>query len=202
MGDTTAAARRDDDLTSVVPARRRFTVDEYYRMARAGILHEDDRVELLEGEIVQMAPIGSRHQAWVDYLAEWFITRLVGRAIVRIQGPIRLSSGSEPEPDIALVSPRPDRYTRSHPGPADVFLIVEVADTSLAYDRDVKLPRYAAAGIAEVWIVDLEAENERVLGYRSPHAGRYQHAATVERGSTLSPQAFPDLILPVGELVG
>ena len=200
MGESTAAAHSDGRATDSLPTRRRFTVDEYYRMAQAGILHEDDRVELLEGEIVQMAPIGSGHAGRVLRLATWFSARLAGRALVNVQNPVRLSSGSEPEPDIALLRPRPDFYTTAHPRPEDVLLIVEVAETSLTYDRDVKVPLYAAAGIPEVWIVALAAE--RVLVYRSPHAGRYQHAVTVERGSTLAPAAFPDLALPVGELLG
>ena len=200
MGDTTAAARRDDDLTSVVPARRRFSVDEYYRMAAAGILHEDDRVELLDGEIIDMAAIGSRHAMCVDFLAEWFIVRLAGRALVRVQNPVRLGPHSEPEPDLTLVRRRTDRYATAHPGPGDVLLLIEVSDTSLAYDRDVKVPRYAAAGIAEVWIVDLEAE--RVLVYRRPRADSYEHVATVRRSGTLSLAAFPDLALPVAELLG
>ncbi|HET8644748.1 MAG TPA: Uma2 family endonuclease, partial [Vicinamibacteria bacterium] len=113
--------------------RRRFTVDEYHRMAKAGILHEDDRVELIEGEIIQMAAIGSRHAARVNYVAEQFVTALTGRAIVSIQNPVRLGRRTEPEPDLALLRPRPDRYDARLPGPEDVLLIVEVSDTTLTY---------------------------------------------------------------------
>lgn len=200
MGDTPASVRWEGSGVPTVPVLRRFTVDEYHRMGEAGILHEDERVELLEGEIMQMAPIGSRHADCVDYFAEWLITRLAGRAVVRIQNPVRLSAGSEPEPDLALVRPRPGRYAAAHPAPEDVFLIVEVADTTLRYDREVKLPLYAGAGIPEVWIVDLEGQ--RVLVYRKPNTSGYEDAATVERGGTLSPLAFPELALRVDHLLG
>jgi len=189
----------DGSGTGISPQRRRFTVDEYYRMAAAGILQADERVELPDGEI-QLAPIGGRHAACVNFLAEWFIRRLADRVWVSIHNPIRLSSGSEPEPEIALLRPRPDRYARGHPGPDAVLLLIEVADTSLRHDRQTKLPLYASAGIPEVWIVDLE--RERVLVYRTPHAGSYQHVATVARDGVLSPEAFPDLALRVDELLG
>ena len=180
--------------------RRRFTVDEYDCMGRAGILHEDERVELIDGEIIQMAAMGARHASCIIFLTEWFILRLAGRALLSPQTPLRLGPRQEPEPDVALLRPRPDRYATGHPGPADVLLIIEVADTSLEYDRDVKLLRYAASGIPEVWIIDLEGE--RVLVYRRPHSGGYEYTETVELGGTLVPQAFPDLALPVAELLG
>jgi Uma2 family endonuclease len=187
---------------SVPPSvpRRHFTVDEYYCMAKAGVLREDERVELLDGEIIEMSPIGGRHAGCVDDLGEWFILRLAGRAKVRIQNPVRLSSGSEPEPDIALVRPRSDGYRRGHPGPEDVFLIIEVADTTLDYDRDTKLAFYAAAGIPEVWIWDLQGE--RVLVHRDPHDGQYRRTSVIERGGVLSPEAFPDLELLVDDFLG
>lgn len=168
-------------------------------MAQAGILHEDDRVELLDGEVVEMAPIGSRHAGVVLWLSTWFSAALAGRALVNVQSPVRLSLHSEPEPDIALLRPRPDFYTASHPAPGDVLLLIEVADTSLVYDRDVKLPRYAAAGISEVWIIDLEGE--RALVYRGPSSGSYRHAMTVERGAPLSSEAFPDLSLWIEDIL-
>lgn len=178
--------------------RRRFTVDEYHRMAKAGILHEDDRIELLDGEIIEMAPIGDRHAMCVNDLSAWAFAGVAGRAIVSVQNPVRLSSGSEPQPDLALLRPRPDRYGKGLPGPGDVFLLIEVADTTLRYDRQRKLPRYAQAGIPELWIVDLPAE--RILVHRSPHQGRYQRTAVVRRGGTLAPEAFPDLVLRVEDL--
>jgi len=186
-------------VTDVAPVRRRFTVDEYHRMAEAGILHEDDRIELIDGEILCVAAIGSRHFASVNAFTGWFATRLAGRVIVSVQNPVRLSSGSEPEPDLALLRPRSDGYASALPGPDDVFLLIEVADTTLRYDRETKLPLYAEAGIPEVWIVDLQ--RERVLAYREPRAGDYQQVSTVVRGGTLSPAAFSDLTLPVAEIL-
>ena len=178
--------------------RRRFTVDEYHRMAKAGILHEDDRVELIEGEIIQMAAIGSRHAARVNYVAEQFITALTGRAIVSIQNPVRLGRRTEPEPDLALLRPRPDRYDARLPSPDDVLLIVEVADVTLRHDRDVKVPLYAAAGIPEVWIWDLP--RHRILVYRQLVGGRYTDAAVVPQG-TLAPEAFPELHIRLDEIM-
>ncbi len=127
--------------------RRPFTVAEYHRMAEAGVLGEDDRVELLEGEIVQMTPIGSRHAACVARLTHLFVDRLQGRAQVNVQNPVHLSERSEPQPDLALLRPRPDFYARAHPGPADVLLLVEVAETSSDVDWTVKIPLYAGAGV-------------------------------------------------------
>ena len=180
--------------------RRRFTVDEFECMGRAGILHEDERVELIDGEIIQMAAMGSRHAGSVDRLTEWSIAGLAGRAHVRVQNPVRLDPHGQPQPDLAIVRRRPDRYFTRHPGPEDVFLIVEVADSSLDWDGNVKLHWYAAAGIPEVWIVDLEGE--RVLVFRRPSAQGYQETMIVTRGGSLSPDAFPDMALAVDSVLG
>ncbi len=185
---------------AVQVSRRLFTVAEYHRMAEARILGEDDRVELLDGEIVQMTPIGSRHAACVDRLVRWFGRQVGDEAIVRVQGPIRLSEHSEPQPDLALLKPRPDFYAQAHPGPADVLLLIEVAETSSDSDRDVKLPLYARAGIGEVWLVDLTAE--RVEVYRQPWFRGYQDCHTVRRGQRLAPQALPDLNLSADAVLG
>jgi Uma2 family endonuclease len=151
---------------STAVERYRFTVDEYYKLAEAGVLSEDSRVELIEGEIVMMTPIGRRHAACVDRLNRLLVHAVGESAIVRVQNPVRLGDRSEPEPDLALLRPRDDFYAEREPGPADALLIVEVADSSLAYDRGVKLPLYARAGVAETWIVDL---GERVIEvHRSP----------------------------------
>jgi Uma2 family endonuclease len=195
MTSTVTKARVPPDVP-----RRRFTVEEYYQMAVAGILHEDDPVELLDGEIIEMSPIGDRHYGCVLWGSTFFSSRLADRVLVSTQSPVRLSSGSEPEPDIVLLRPRPDYFRTGKPGPADVLLLIEVADATLRYDRDVKLRFYAESGISEVWIVDLNGA--RVLVYRGPIGLTYQQALVVERHGTLSPLAFPDLALPVADLLG
>lgn len=179
--------------------RRLFTVDEYYQMAEAGILAEDDRVELLEGEVVKMSPIGMRHAACVDRLTALFSHRLGKRAIVRVQGPIRLDRYSEPQPDLALLRPRDDFYAQSHPEPQDVLLAVEVAETSLAFDRDKKIPLYVRAGVQETWLVDLYGE--AVIVYRQPSAEGYGQQYRVSRDKMISPQAFPDLEIAASKIL-
>ncbi|GIX47751.1 MAG: hypothetical protein KatS3mg131_1962 [Candidatus Tectimicrobiota bacterium] len=180
--------------------KRRFTVAEYHKMAEAGILGEDDRVELIEGEIVAMAPIGSRHAACVDRLNRLFSQRTGERAIVRVQNPVRLGEHSEPQPDVALLRPRPDFYAAEHPGPEDVLLVVEVAETSAAPDRAVKVPLYARFGIPEVWLVDLAAAQVEV--YRQPAPQGYQAVETLRRGDTVAPLLLPELSLAVEALLG
>ena len=180
--------------------RRRFTVHEYHRMGQVGILGEDDRLELLEGEIVEMAPIGSRHQATVNRLTELFSARVGDGALVSVQGPVRLAEDSEPQPDLMLLRRRADFYASAHPGPGDVFLLVEVSDTSTEYDREVKVPLYARYGIAEVWLVGLETETVEV--YRGPAAQGYQNVFQSVRGQSLSPEFFPGLELGVGDILG
>ena len=180
--------------------RRRFTANEYQRMGQVGILGEDDRLELLEGEIVEMAPIGSRHQATVDRLNRLFSNRTADDAMVRVQGPVRLGEDSEPQPDLILLRRRSDFYTSAHPGPDDVLLLVEVSDTSLEYDREVKLPLYARHGIVEVWLVGLEAGLVEV--YRGPTAQGYQEVSQLQRGQSLSSVALPQLELAVDEVLG
>jgi Uma2 family endonuclease len=176
-------------MAGPLPKRRLFTVEEYYQMAEAGIISRDERVELIEGEIVAMAAIGSRHAACVDRLNYFLSQRVGGRALVRVQNPIRLDQFSEPQPDIALLRPRADFYAFAHPGPADVFLVVEVADTSVDFDREVKIPLYARAGIPEAWLVDLTGDC--MTAYRGPSARVYQDVQHLQRGQSLFPEAFP-----------
>jgi Uma2 family endonuclease len=139
-------------------AKRYFNVTEYYRMAEAGILTEADRVELIDGEIVKMSPIGSLHAACVRQLDAMLQRQTEQYALVSVQSPIRLSDFSEPEPDVALLRPRSDHYAQAHPAPADVLLVIEVADTTAMSDRNVKVPLYARAGIPEVWLIDLQQD--------------------------------------------
>jgi Uma2 family endonuclease len=180
--------------------RRRFTVDQYYQMAEAGILKEDDRVELIEGEIVEMPSIGPGHAGSVNRLTARLAPGIGSRAILSVQNPLHLDEYNEPQPDVMLLRPRPDYYERSHPRPADVLLIVEVGATSAALDRRLKLPLYARTGIPEVWLVDLSKATIRV--YRDPSPTGYRTARTYRRGERLAPLAFPDLELVVTDILG
>lgn len=177
-----------------------FTVDEYHRMSEAGILSEDDRVELIEGEIIKMSPIGKYHAACVKRLNSVLNRRVGDYAIISVQDPIRLDDYSEPEPDIALLNPRDDFYAQEFPTAEDVLLIIEVADTSVEYDRSVKLPLYAKANIAETWLANIR--EDRIEVYSQPVNGIYQNVRLIMRGETLSPEAQPKLALTVEEILG
>ena len=169
--------------------RRRFTVHEYHRMAEAGILHEDDRVELIEGELVEMAAIGSRHFTCVNTLNHLLVRKIEDAAIVSVQNPVRLDEDNEPEPDLAVLRIRD--YRDSLPGPEDVLLMIEVSGTTLSYDRNVKLPPYARSGIPEVWIVDFT--DEIVERHTGPSGEIYRHLERVRRGETLASTSISDL---------
>lgn len=185
-----------DELAA--PRRHRFDVDAYHRMAAAGILAEGARVELIAGEIVDMAPIGSDHaQTVIELNARLDPKGLRGRAIVAVQSPLRLDDASEPEPDLMLLCPRPGGYRRAHPTPADVLLLVEVAGASLAFDRDVKGPLYVRAGIAEFWLVDLRARAVHV--HRRPRGDGWGETASHARG-TLRPAALAEAAIDVEAL--
>lgn len=186
--------------TDVDLKRWRFTLDQYHRMGETGILHEDDRVELIEGEIVEMTPIGPRHAWCVALLVQRLTLALGFRAVVWPQNPVDVLPDSEPQPDIVLLRPDSATYGTRHPEPADALLLIEVSDSSLRYDRRVKLPLYARAGVPEVWIVDLEGETIEV--YLDPAAGAYRRSAVRRRGERLAPAAFPDVELTVDEILG
>lgn len=181
-----------------IPTRRRFTVEEYCAMADAGILAEDERVELLDGEIFVMPPIGPPHEDGTTRLSRDLILRLGDRAWVRVQNSVRLNDYGLPEPDIAVVRFRDD-YHRNRPTPADVLLVIEVADSSLRRDRELKLPHYAAAGIPEVWIANVPAR--QVEAFHDPVDGVYQSSRIVPADGLISPRAFPDVLLTVGEFL-
>lgn len=181
-------------------ARRRFTVEEYERMGTTGILGEDDRLELLDGEIVSMTPIGPVHAAVVDRLNELLVLHLGDRANVRVQNPVRIPPWSEPQPDLQLLKRRTDFYQSGHPEPLDVLLAIEVADSSLATDRAIKVPLYAKAGFVEVWIVDLSGR--RVIVNREPLDGFYTRIDVARPGDAVSPAAFDDVALTVEEILG
>lgn len=182
------------------PRRHRFTVDEYYRMARAGVFGEDDRVELIEGGLVDMSPIGPEHAGATSYLSHALLARLRERAQVRVQLPLRIDATSEPEPDLLLVRPRDDHYRSAHPQPEDVLLLIEVAETSRDYDRQIKLPLYARAEIPEVWLADLVERTVAV--HRQPRDGRYGELQTYGPGEVLRCDALPELEIPVDGILG
>jgi Uma2 family endonuclease len=184
----------------VAVSRRRFTADDYQRMGQAGILGREDHVELIDGEIIAMTPIGTRHCASVDRANRAFVTKAGDRAIVRVQGSVRLDLYSEPEPDLVLLRPRADFYASAHPGPADILLIVEVAESSIEYDRDVKAHVYARSGVLEYWLADL---NENVLlRHSSPGDGAYRNVQRYTRGQSLAPQLLPECIISISDLFG
>src|SRR5436305_12193247 len=182
---------------SVQIARRHFSIGEYDKMAAAGVFSEDDRVELIEGEIVEMNPIGSRHAACVGRLTK-LLERLAGdEAIVWVQNPVQVSDYSEPLPDVALLKRRDDFYARANPRPSDVLLIIEVADSSVEYDRDVKIPIYSRAGVPEVWLVNLPEEAIEI--YARPLNNAYQETRLVKRGESLSTL---NLIIDADDILG
>jgi Uma2 family endonuclease len=185
---------------SAQPQRYYFSVDDYYRMADAGVFPIDARVELIDGEVIEMCPIGNRHAGCVNRLG-MILTRSVSDfAIVAIQNPVRLNDFSEPQPDIALLKPRADYYSNSHPTPADVLLIIEVADTSVNFDRRVKLPLYACAGIPETWVMVLPKDQIEV--HSQPINGKYQKVQRLKRGKALVSPTVAGLHFKVADLLG
>lgn len=178
--------------------RRLFTVDEYHRMADAGIFGPEERVELIEGEIIQMSPIGPRHAGCVINLTRLLVTRLGDRAVVSPQNPVVIRPRSEPQPDMLVLRRREVSYSRAHPTPEDVLLAIEVADTTLRSDRIVKGRLYARSRIAEYWLIDVNAE--RVDVFRAPDGEAYADLRSFARGAHVAPIAFPDVALAVDDL--
>src|SRR5579863_1485848 len=187
-----------DILSRYQVPRHRLTVRDYHRLAEAGVLREDDRTELLEGQLVDMAPSGPRHALAVDVLNELLMMAAAGRAAVRIQGPIVLDDTSEPEPDITLLRRPWQGYPDEHPHPPDVYLLIEVADSSLNFDLGPKLELYARSGIREFWVVDLTTN--RVLVHRRPNEGGYDSIASVDTSGTLQVEALPGVTIQVGRI--
>ncbi|BCX17977.1 MAG: hypothetical protein KatS3mg117_1659 [Geminicoccaceae bacterium] len=178
----------------------RFTVDDFHKMAETGILGEDDRVELLEGEIVDMPPISAEHAGTVNLTLSAFAARLAPRRhLLSVQNPLRLDAWNEPVPDLLVLRWRADGYTERHPGPADVLLLVEVMRSSADYDRRIKLPLYARFAVPEVWLVDLPAE--RVEIHREPTAEGYGSVRTVARGEAVRALLVPELALDAADLL-
>ena len=177
----------------------RFTVDDYYAMAEAGILTHDERVELINGEIIEMSPIGKRHRSSVYALGHLISLQVGDRAIVGVQNAVHLDNCREFQPDVTILRSSEDFYLSNPPGPADVLLLIEVSDSSLSYDRDVKLSLYAGAGIPEIWIVNIPDGVVEV--YTDPSAGEYRTRRTFSAGDSVSPSSFPDISLPVSRIV-
>ncbi len=197
---TQTLARAEPDTLTDAPKKRLFTRKEYHAMGKAGILGHGERVELLEGEIVAMSPAGDRHSACIVRLNRAFAgLNIANRALVSVQSPIVTSSTSEPEPDFTLLAFRDDLYDFGKPRPRDVLLLIEVADSSLDYDRGVKLPYYASLGIPEVWIANLR--DDRIEVHTEPTPRGYRATRIYQRGDTISPTAFPDIEISVNDII-
>jgi Uma2 family endonuclease len=179
--------------------RHRLTVDEYHRMAEVGVLGADARVELIEGEVLDMAPMRSRHASVVGRLVDAFGRAASGQALVWCQLPLHLDGYSEPEPDLMLLRPCDDFYAAAHPTPSDVLLVVEVSESSARYDREIKLPLYAQHGVQEVWLLDLEVDVLRV--YRNPRGELYTESQQTAQPGLLSPQALPGVVIDASKLL-
>lgn len=187
-------------MTAVMEQPQRYVIsaDEYLRMGEAGVFRPEARLELIEGEIVEMAPIGSSHASVVRRLNRLFHRRVGERALVSVQSPVRVGEHSVPEPDIALLRPRPDEYAASHPASGDVLLLVEVSDTTLQFDLSKKVSLYAGAGIAEVWVIDVAQRAVHV--FRVPDPGGYRSTFVASVAQRLGPDALPDISFAVSEL--
>lgn len=181
------------------PVRHRHSVSEFQRMAQAGIVVEDDRIELIDGDLIDMAPIGSRHAGAVKRLASLLHATARGTAVVSVQDPLQIDSYSQPQPDIALLRSRADFYAESHPQPADVLLIVEVAEASLNYDRDVKVPLYARHGIPEVWLLDVAGRCLTV--FRAPGSDGYGEQRRIVSAESISPVLLPAAVIDLTGLL-
>lgn len=188
-------------MSTVSEARPRYhklKVADYYRMAEVGILAPDARVELIDGEIIDMVPIGSAHASCVDRLLRVLSGSVGEQAIVRVQNPLRLGDFSEPGPDLMLLKPKEDFYASRHPAADDVLLLIEVSDTSLQYDLGVKIPLYAAHGVGEVWVVDLAGRC--LLMHREPAGKAYRRVESSESLATVAPSALPGVTLDLRQL--
>lgn len=182
-----------------VQTQHRFSVKDYYRMAETGVLPPDARVELLDGKIIDMSPIGPFHGGVAKYLNKLFTAAAKGRWIMAVQDPVRLDDHSEPQPDIMLLKPAGDFYRKRHPQPADVFLLIEISDSTLETDQEDKLPAYGRAGIPEVWIANLNELTVEV--YREPNFAGYGSKIVLQAGEQAKPLAFPDAIVDVADLL-
>ncbi len=178
----------------------RFSVEEFNKLGEAGIFDENDRVELLDGEIIVMSPIGTQHAGIVMRLTSVLPSKLGTRALIDPQNPTVVDEFSEPQPDIMLLKPREDFYTSKHPGPEDILLLIEVSDTTLSYDRGRKLRKYAECEVSEVWIVNLKQKT--IEQFRAPSGSAYYYSRIYQRGEAIEIAAFPGSEFQVEELIG
>ena len=185
---------------SAEPLKKLFNVDDYHRMESAGILSPEDRVELIDGEIIELSPVGKIHRARVMRITKILMFALNDKANVSIQSPLRLNDASEPEPDVVVFKHREDCYEAEYESPGDVLLVVEISDSSLAYDRNVKSNLYARSEILEYWVEDVT--NKTLIVHREPREGTYRNVSTLRQGESLSPLAFPDVVIALDDLLG
>jgi Uma2 family endonuclease len=179
---------------------RKFTVDEYHHFIETGVFSPEERLELWEGEFIEMSPIGRKHASRVDYLVEWLIVITQRRFIIRSQSPIVLDDFSEPQPDICLLNRREDFYRQNNATANDVLLVMEIADTTVKFDRDVKFPRYASNGISESWLIDLE--NDRVEIHTQPTKKGYKLVKILHRGDIAESTILPEIKILVDDILG
>jgi Uma2 family endonuclease len=181
------------------PRLRKFTVKEYYKMAEAGVLREDERVELIEGEIIKMSPQGPKHASSGSRAGEWFLRNLMDRVIVRMQLPVHLDDNSEPEPDIVLALPNESYYSDHHPTPKEILMIMEVSDSTLAFDRARKSRIYAQAGITQYCLLNLQTRE--LEDYRQPGRDGYRSKQTYSESESFKLAAFPQVAVKVADLL-
>jgi len=193
---TAATVETPEPLT---PHRYRLTVAEYHRLGENGIFDEDSRVELIEGDLIAMPPIGEQHASKTRRLNRLFSLQVGDTAIVDVQNPVMLDARSEPQPDMVLLKPRPDFYESAHPRPEDVLLLIEVSDSTLRYDRDTKVPLYARAGIPEVWLLDVAGQRLEI--YRRPSPEGYREIHYPAPAESIAPVLLPELVLSVAGLL-
>ena len=183
-----------------MPTRVRISTDRYQKMVVSGVLTKYDRIELIEGEMFDMAPIGTKHSAITSRLNELLVLAVSRIATIVVGGPVNLGEFSEPQPDLMLLKRRADFYSDKHPEAADVLLLIEVSDSSLAFDQGVKLHLYARYGVAEYWVIDVEGR--RIVTYREPSVQGYARTLECAGGDLVAPLAFPAVKIVVGDLFG
>jgi Uma2 family endonuclease len=180
--------------------RKLFTADDVVKMAEAGLFSEEERIELIDGEILEMTPVGDRHAGCVNRANAFMVEAFGRKAIVSIQNALRLNIYNMPQPDVVVLKPRADFYEAGGPTPADVLFLIEISDSTFRRDRNIKLPRFATYGIREVWIEDLK--HDLILVFRDPEGNQYRTQLTFRRGDSISPLAFPKVTFRVDDLIG